>query len=517
MRPLWTSLALLLVSLLHVEGYTCPSGKSKETITLGVGESVDFSTQETDTYGKNVKCVVKFKRGKRSKCKLNFSCSAFTLTAKNSNCNKGSDFMKIGKEKFCEDNSPDVTVNGRTLNVQFRSNKRSKGGAGAECTATCIDPEEASTSAPTDPPTTTPTPATTAAPTTGSTGGLPSITPGPIETYARVKFRLFPGSGAPLEALNFDGVDLGLDSGSQLDSAKPLKVVIHGWGGSTLSNGEVQVENDMAHNYANTYEDAGIDVTVIGVHWVPVDGDWENMNVDPTEKHLIFNDAANTVALLLYALAKDYGISPTTTQVIGFSMGTVVSSKTGKRTQELGLPLISRLTLLDPCPAEDALVISLTDGVYLEAIHTSSQDICSTEPLAHVDFYPNGGLSQVCGVGSCSCFGAAAVCDSCYHGKPRCTGLFVWMENHFRAVELYRESIEGTQGRGSTFLSWKCSISYSEMIANDESCSYDGASQLVPMGEDVLSNGRPADGIYFLTTNGEEPRSFNSYEQWTEN
>ena len=93
MRPLWTSLALLLVSLLHVEGdiwmlglmmshchdiatdaaaaarlhallipgYTCPSGKSKETITLGVGESVDFSTQETDTYGKNVKCVVKFK------------------------------------------------------------------------------------------------------------------------------------------------------------------------------------------------------------------------------------------------------------------------------------------------------------------------------------------------------------------------------------------------------------------------------------------------------------------------
>merc|ERR1712210_265586 len=51
------SLALLLVSLLHVEGYTCPSGKSKETITLGVGESVDFSTQETDTYGKNVKCV----------------------------------------------------------------------------------------------------------------------------------------------------------------------------------------------------------------------------------------------------------------------------------------------------------------------------------------------------------------------------------------------------------------------------------------------------------------------------
>merc|ERR1711910_106120 len=159
-RPLWTSLALLLLaSLAHAEDYTCPSGKSKETITLAVGESVDFSTQENDAYGKNVKCVVKFKRGKRSKCKLNFSCSAFTLTAKNSNCNKGSDFMKIGKEKFCEDNSPDVTVNGRTLNVLFRSNKRSKGGSGAECEASCID-----TSAPAT--TTTAPPATTAAPTT---------------------------------------------------------------------------------------------------------------------------------------------------------------------------------------------------------------------------------------------------------------------------------------------------------------------------------------------------------------
>jgi len=185
MRPLWSSLALLLVSLLHVEGYTCPSGKSKETITLGVGESVDFSTQETDTYGKNVKCVVKFKRGKKSKCKLNFSCSAFTLTAKNSNCNKGSDFMKIGKEKFCGDeNTPDVTINGRTLNVLFRSHKRSKGNAGAVCTASCIDPEEASTTsaAPTDPPT---TPATTAAPTTGSTGGSNTGSKGYTQAWLR--------------------------------------------------------------------------------------------------------------------------------------------------------------------------------------------------------------------------------------------------------------------------------------------------------------------------------------------
>ena len=30
-------------------------------------------------------------------------------------------------------------------------------------------------------------------------------------------------------------------------------------------------------------------------------------------------------------------------------------------------------------------------------------------------------------------------------GKPRCTGFWAWGENHGRAIELYRESIEATQ------------------------------------------------------------------------
>jgi len=341
-------------------------------------------------------------------------------------------------------------------------------------------------------------------------GGLPSITPGPIEEFTRVRFRLFPGMGATLEDLDFDGVNIGLTSGTQFNPAKPLKVVIHGWSESSLNNGEVEVGSDMARDYANTYEDVNMDVTVIGVHWVPRDG-WDAGKLQSA------GDAANTVSLLLYALAKDYGVSSSNTHMIGFSMGTIVTSKTGKLVQELGLPRLARLTLLDPCPSEEAMIISLSDGEFVEAMHTSSQEICSTEPLAHVDFYPNGGLAQVCGAGSCSCFDGSSVCDSCYYGKPRCTGLFAWVDNHMRAVQLYRESIEATQGRGSTFLSWKCSLSYSEMIANSESCPYDGTSLLVPMGEDALTNGRPANGVYFLTTNGDEPRSYNSYEQWIEN
>merc|ERR1711936_1203713 len=188
-------------------------------------------------------------------------------------------------------------------------------------------------------------------------GGLPSVPPLPVESSTRVIFRLYPGSGAPLESLDFDGVNVGLGSGSQLNPTKQLKVVIHGWGMSALNNDQVEPVDDMALKFANSYEDAGIDVTVIGVHWVPVNG-WQQ-NTGHSEDT---GNAGNMVALLLVALGRDYGISTSTTQVIGFSMGTVVTSKAAKRTQELGLPILARLTLLDPCPADEAMVISKTDG-----------------------------------------------------------------------------------------------------------------------------------------------------------
>jgi len=320
-----------------------------------------------------------------------------------------------------------------------------------------------------------------------------------------VLFTLHPGVGSPLEPLEFDGQTVTLADNTRMDLSKQLKVVIHGWGGSSLQGGQVQ-PSPLPESYASTYSSAGLDYTVVGVHWVPVSG-WETVTETDT------GDVANTLALLLYALARE-GLSPSKVHVIGFSMGTIVSSKTGKRWQELGQSPLPRLTLLDPCPVPEALVISPEDGLYVEAVHTSSQDTCSTEPLAHVDFYPNGGLAQVCGTGSCSCSGGAPVCNTCYYGSPRCSGLWAWGENHGRAVELYRESIEATQGRGQTFLSWRCNYSYTQMVANSEACPWDGSSTLVSMGEDSLAGGRPQDGVYFLTTRGEEPRSYDSHLQW---
>ena len=184
-------------------------------------------------------------------------------------------------------------------------------------------------------------------------------------------------------------------------------------------------------------------------------------------------------------------------------MGTVVTSKTAKKIQELGMIALGRVTLLDPCPTNQAAIISKTDAHFVEAIHTSSQGICSESPLAHVDYYPNGGDAQTCGTGSCSCADGSLVCTNCYHGSVRCVDLLGfpdWLANHMRAVDLYRESI----GRPSAFLSWRCSETYQDFVDSSRSCENDGAG-LIPMGEHSMENGRPVDGLYFLTTSGVSP------------
>merc|ERR1712055_635394 len=113
---------------------------------------------------------------------------------------------------LCDHNSPDVTVAGRTLNVLFRSNKRSKGGEGAECEATCVDPDD-ETPTTVAPPATTPTPpVTTAAPPVGRENLIRRVLSDPLAVCN-------DGSNAAI----YDSNDLG-------DSTK-LHIYLKGGGG----------------------------------------------------------------------------------------------------------------------------------------------------------------------------------------------------------------------------------------------------------------------------------------------
>jgi len=334
---------------------------------------------------------------------------------------------------------------------------------------------------------------------TCATSGTPGV-PGPIETVSRVKLELFTGLSEADEPISFDGSTLTLPSNSQFDSSKPIKVVIHGWHQASLDSvGNVVVDSDeYPRSFNQLYMASGYDYTVLGVHWVPRDGWNEDLQTASS------SDAAETLGRAMHALFNMYDISPSQVHMIGFSMGTVVTSKTAKKLKELGVGPLGRLTLLDPCPYHQANVIAKTDAEFVEAIHTSSQGICSDIPLAHVDYYPNGGDAQPCGDGSCSCWFGSSVCFTCYHGAPRCMDFFGnqdWVANHMRAVELYRESI----GSPSRFISWKCSETYEEFVSGDRVCAE--TSQKIPMGEHSTDQGTPAEGLYYLTTAGQSPYS----------
>ena len=334
-----------------------------------------------------------------------------------------------------------------------------------------------------------------------------------------MKLELFTGQTEADEPISFDGQSLTLPSDTQFDPSKPIKVVTHGWHQSSLDTfGNVVVDSDeYPRSFNQLYMASGYDYTVLGVHWVPIEGWNEDLQTASS------SDAANTLGRAMHALfqyglisckplyvssysySRKYNVSLSQVHMIGFSMGTVVTSKTAKKLQDLGNDPLGRLTLLDPCPyhqANDA--ISKTDGVFVEAIHTSSQGICSETPLAHVDYYPNGGDAQPCGSDSCSCPDGGLVCPTCYHGAARCRDFFGnpdWFANHFRAVELYRESI----GSPSSFHSWKCSQTYEEFVENARSCPEN--SEKIPLGEHSVAQGRPSDGLYYLTTAGMSPYS----------
>jgi len=433
--------------------------------------------QKGKRYSGNTKCTVNYKMGD-SCAKMSFACTKFSVKNNDKKkCTKGDKLTVTanGKSKnYCKPKpKPKVSSTG-DLSVVFTSDKK-KSAAGAVCKVKCIE-------------------------TAGS--GTESPAPEPIGTVTRVKLELFTGQTEADEPISFDGESLTLPSDTQFDPTKPIKVVTHGWHESSLDTfGNVVVGSDEhPRSFNQLYMDSGYDYTVLGVHWVPIEGWNEDLMAASS------SDAANTLGRAMHTLFHKYNVSLSRVHMIGYSMGTVVTSKTAKKLQDLGNDPPGRLTLLDPCPyyqADD--VISTTDGVFVEAIHTSSQGICSEIPLAHVDYYPNGGDAQPCGSDSCSCPFGSLVCPTCYHGAARCREFFGllpnWFANHFRAVELYRESI----GSPSSFQSWKCSQTYEEFVENARSCPEN--SEKIPMGEHSVDQGRPSDGLYYLTTAGVSPYS----------
>ena len=193
-----------------------------------------------------------------------------------------------------------------------------------------------------------------------------------------VKFRFyFPLSGDTYVIHSFP--PLPLPDLSYFQPSLPTKVVAHGNKGLT--------DTDLLFNQA--YRQANQGCNLIGIDWRDLEG----------SAQLRVEQAGRQTARLLEKLSQDCGLNFQDIHMIGFSYGAHVVANASKELQRLGKGRIPRITALDPgrhgFDQESAEKLRLTkeDAELVDVIHTSR--IGFLQAIGHVDFFPNGGESQV--------------------------------------------------------------------------------------------------------------------------
>jgi len=156
-----------LVLLSDAQDVVCKSGRTRQKILIGAGDSFSFKTQAGDSYAPNTKCMVTYKK-KKACPMITFSCSEFDINNKDASC-KRKDKMIVqekgkARKSYCQSTGPVITSSAATLKVSFLSDKK-RHSSGAVCTVQCYDgtttattasaTTTASTTTDTTPPTTT--------------------------------------------------------------------------------------------------------------------------------------------------------------------------------------------------------------------------------------------------------------------------------------------------------------------------------------------------------------------------
>ncbi|XP_047505682.1 pancreatic triacylglycerol lipase-like isoform X1 [Pieris napi] len=175
------------------------------------------------------------------------------------------------------------------------------------------------------------------------------------------------------------------------------------------------------------------------------------------------------LAEVLAALV-EHGQDPSLIHLIGHSLGSHISGFAGKTFEKITGKKIGRISGLDPAGpcfshVDPEVRLKSTDADFVDVIHTDSGVFGIKEPLGHVDFFPNQGLTQPnCVLQSCS---------------------------HSRCVPLYGESIINPEA----FPAVKC---------KDWDAFKKGECE-----KEVVYMGYPTKpgtkGLYFLRTKGESP------------
>jgi len=244
------------------------------------------------------------------------------------------------------------------------------------------------------------------------------------------------------------------------NSSWPTKLLIHGFGDSGITSWTDRVRK--AYKTTGSYN-------VISL-------DWEEMASQPWYSSAVKNCkvAGSVAAHFLNWLVQQNQASWNKIHIIGSSLGGHAAGYAGRFCREPP----SRVTGLDPSgplfhsvTAEDRL--DLTDGQFVDVIHTAGRWIGDEDILGHVDFFVNGGRSP----------------------QPGCDKETMDLScSHFRAWQLFVQSIYAAHSASSQNPVLVASLCPSYSQLNNGQCCQGNTTSL---GEGVSMEAR---GSYHLRT-----------------
>ncbi|CAL4130378.1 unnamed protein product [Meganyctiphanes norvegica] len=265
--------------------------------------------------------------------------------------------------------------------------------------------------------------------------------------------------------------DLGTVISAPYRPGAPFKILTHGY----LSYGTVGWMKKMIAELLRKE-----DQNVIVVDWA--------MGARPPYTQCVANIRliGKQVGHLIYSLTRWADIPIERFHAIGHSLGAHVFGYTGHHLQETHALTLPRITGLDPAEPyfnDTAPITRLdpTDAQFVDIVHTDSTEVLGfpisvgmTDPIGHLDFYPNGDNSQ-----------------------PGCGGGTTCQ--HIRAISLFTESI-----RGSCSMTAVACPSY-EQFLNGECWGCSGDYLCNKLGVDATPLPLPEHTKLFVATKGRAP------------